>query len=363
MADNDVAPKVLSRSDFDAVLAIVDDCLERDAGIEVILARVAEALGCPVGVEVSQGGLYAAWPDGSLRAEAAPFSAITRALPDDSRVWIDTARDSLGGDVAVLLRRLGVAAKVALKLTGHTDDRDADLRTAVDADADESTRLRALERLGFGGQASVYAFALYGDADAVSRFADQVRSRSSFVRTARLGRIDIVLARDLEGVVGLGVPVGLRASFAGPGPASDVPRLWRHARLALRFALPSPRDSGTYLRDEAVLNDSSSIGGYLLLAETLTVTQLAQVSDVRRLNHLVREQGTEMLVCLEAVAATDSLRKAAALLHLHHNSVANRVERAQRYLGFDVMERYGRNRLFIALVLRRLLESGRLFGS
>lgn len=346
-----------------AALELIDDCLERDTRIEVILTRTAEALGCAVGVEVSQGALYAAEPDGVLAAVAPPGPAVSRVLRDGSKVWIAGSRADLGPDMDRLLRRLGIAAKVAFRLADRAQDDDADVKVAVDPEVEEAARRRALERVGLGGSGPLTTFALYGDAESVAVFVDRVSARCAFARLAQLGPIYILLAKGLAELGGLGVPVGLRASYSAPVSAADLPEAWRHARLALRFARPSPRDSGVYVRDEAVLNDSSNTGGYLLLAEVLTVAQISQVPDVRRLNHLVREQGAEMLVCLEAVAATDSLRKAAALLHLHHNSVASRVERAERYLGFGLMEPYGRTRLFMALVLRRLLESGRLFGS
>jgi DNA-binding PucR family transcriptional regulator len=42
---------------------------------------------------------------------------------------------------------------------------------------------------------------------------------------------------------------------------------------------------------------------------------------------------------------------------LHHNSVATRVQRAERLLGFSITEPYGRSRLLLGLVLRRLRDS------
>lgn len=173
--------------------------------------------------------------------------------------------------------------------------------------------------------------------------------------------LHLILATDLDPTAVLGVPVGARAAFAGPYPASRAPEAWRLARVALRFARPSPRAYGPYSMDEATLVDAAQLGAHAVLAETLSAERIARVPDVRRLNRLVDECGEDMLVCLEAVAATESVRKAARLLHRHHNSVTHRVERAERYLGFSFTEPYGRPRLFLALVLRRLQDSGHLF--
>jgi molybdenum-dependent DNA-binding transcriptional regulator ModE len=64
---------------------------------------------------------------------------------------------------------------------------------------------------------------------------------------------------------------------------------------------------------------------------------------------------------LLAVAATDSLRQAGRTAHLHHNSVAHRVERAEKVLGFACTEPFGRARLLLTLTLHRLLESRKRF--
>lgn len=204
-------------------------------------------------------------------------------------------------------------------------------------------------------------FALAGPPGVAGAFVDGLRGLTPVVLHAPVGAVQLVVAKELDPGDVPGVPVGARAAFAGPCPAADAPQAWQLARTALRFARPSTRARGPYGVEEATLVDAARLGGYALLAETLSAEQIAPVPDVRQLGRLVDDHGDDMLVCLEAVAATDSVRKAARLLHRHHNSVAYRVERAQRYLGFSFTEPYGRTRLFLALVLRRLQESGDLY--
>ncbi|MGC9537423.1 hypothetical protein [Streptomyces sp. UG1] len=139
--------------------------------------------------------------------------------------------------------------------------------------------------------------------------------------------LHLVLARALDPAVVPGVPAELAWGSPDHVPPDRHPRHGGRQRLALRFARPSPRAYGSYTMDEAVLVDGARLWGYALPAETLSAERIARVPDVCRLNRLVDEHGEDMLVCLEAVAATDSLRKAACQLHRHHNSVAYRVER------------------------------------
>ncbi|MGC5014115.1 helix-turn-helix domain-containing protein [Streptosporangium sp. DT93] len=63
----------------------------------------------------------------------------------------------------------------------------------------------------------------------------------------------------------------------------------------------------------------------------------------------------EDLETLDAYCETGSLRRAADLLHLHHSSVARRVEQLGRSLGLDLTEPAGMTRARLALTAWRLL--------
>ncbi|MFJ9176457.1 helix-turn-helix domain-containing protein [Streptomyces sp. NPDC102360] len=351
--------------DLEAVLRLIDDLAESDANPGVLLDRTATALGRPVGIRTEQGEVWTGAPHGRPPDPVVPGLVVTRDLPGTGQVWIDTDGLPLtGAETALLLRRLGIAAKVALLgrvPAAHPVEDGVALRSAVDAGVAPAERARTWLRFGIGETSVVTVFALTGPAGAAGAFVDGLRGRTPVVLHATVGTIELVVAKELDPDDVPGVPVGARAAFAGPCPAADAPRAWQRARSALRFARPSTRAHGPYAVEEAALVDAAGLGGYALLAETLSAEQIAPVPDVRQLGLLVDDHGDDMLVCLEAVAATDSVRKAARLLHRHHNSVAYRVERAQRYLGFSFTEPYGRTRLFLALVLRRLQESGDLF--
>ncbi|MFJ8925661.1 helix-turn-helix domain-containing protein [Streptomyces sp. NPDC102364] len=354
--------------DLEAVLRLVDELAESDADLGVLLERTAGALGRAVGIRTVQGEVRTAVPDGRPAGEAgqaAPGRVVTRELPGTGHVWIDTDGLPLTeAETTLLLRRLGIGAKVALLGRVPAARPVADgvaLRSVVDGGVDASERARTWLRLGLSEASTTTVFALAGPPGAAGAFVDGLRGLTPVVLHAPVGTVQLVVAKELDPGDVPGVPVGARAAFAGPCPAADAPRAWQLARTALRFARPSTRARGPYGVEEATLVDAARLGGYALLAETLSAEQIAPVPDVRQLGRLVDDHGDDMLVCLEAVAATDSVRKAARLLHRHHNSVAYRVERAQRYLGFSFTEPYGRTRLFLALVLRRLQESGDLY--
>ncbi len=64
----------------------------------------------------------------------------------------------------------------------------------------------------------------------------------------------------------------------------------------------------------------------------------------------------EDLDTLDAYCATGSLRRAADLLHLHHSSVARRLEQIGKTLGIDLTEPTGLLRASLALTAWRLLN-------
>ncbi|MGC4941680.1 helix-turn-helix domain-containing protein [Kribbella sp. DT2] len=64
----------------------------------------------------------------------------------------------------------------------------------------------------------------------------------------------------------------------------------------------------------------------------------------------------EDLKTLGAYCDTGSLRRAADLLHLHHSSVARRLDQIGRTLGIELTEPIGLTRAKLALTTWRLLD-------
>lgn len=353
-----------------ALLDELDELVERDADLRTVVQRTAAILDADVGVHHAAGPRLAAGPGGPLEPAEVPGGARTRTLPGGTIVWfagdslpVDGAGDDDGlahaGLTDTALRRFGVAVKAALRQPAASSRPDA-LRIAVDGTAGERDRVSALRRLGLRPDVDVTLIAVSGPPGDVGTLLGRIRRAASTAHHLVDRGVHLVLAADVGDLTSLDVPVGLRAAFTPAEPAIEAPAAWRAARRALRFALPSTHARGPYGVSEAVFVNSTALGGYALLAELLRPEHIAQERDVQLIGELYQESGQAMLLTLEAVAATDSLRKAARSVHLHHNSVAHRVERAEKVLGFRLTEPYGRTRLFLALVLRRLLDSAHL---
>ena len=128
----------------------------------------------------------------------------------------------------------------------------------------------------------------------------------------------------------------------GAGPV--VPhRSWREARTALRFA---------GARRPVVHHDD--LGALALLAH-VPDDALAGNPDVTALAALAERP--EDLETLDVYCATGSLRRAAELLHLHHSSVARRLDQIGTCLGFELTDPAGLLRAGLALAARRLLDA------
>jgi sugar diacid utilization regulator len=134
-------------------------------------------------------------------------------------------------------------------------------------------------------------------------------------------------------------PVGVRA---GIGTAQSPDRSWREARTALRFT--SPR--------EPVLR-YGDLGALALLAE-IPSGAARDNADVAAITRMA--SSSEDLETLDAYCAAGSLRRAADLLHMHHTSVARRLERIGKALGIDLTAPAGLTQARIALTTWRLLD-------
>ncbi|HEV2638616.1 MAG TPA: helix-turn-helix domain-containing protein [Actinocrinis sp.] len=100
------------------------------------------------------------------------------------------------------------------------------------------------------------------------------------------------------------------------------------------------------------------LGAVALLAVKLTSAE-AFVPDVRNLNEAESAvPGT--LATLAALTVHDSVRKAAAELHIHHSTLQARLVHANTVLGYEAQSTTGRARLSLALAPRRIHLNGDL---
>ncbi|MGW4525291.1 helix-turn-helix domain-containing protein [Amycolatopsis sp. NPDC004378] len=332
----------LSGLDADAenavrVIGFFDRLITGRAGLDALVRSTAELAGCPVGVHAPGQGL-------SLRADASgdvttpgtpPPGAATRALEGGVEVWV--ARD--GAPIPLddmLLERFAIAAAILLEHTGVPRPELGDpalIELVLSEDVGTAERSRALHLLGIGPAARLRVLAGTG--------VDGLAGRS-----AQLGGVRAVLTGAAPGPL----PDGGRAGIGPEVPALDVARSWAAARTALRF---------TSAAEPVVWWDR--LGSLAPLAGKLAEADFAELADVRALDRLAAEvHGDDTLSALDALCATGSARKAAAVLHRHHSTMPARLARAEAVLGFEVDSPAGRFRLHLALMLRRLRDNAGL---
>jgi hypothetical protein len=354
----------LSALDADAasavrVIGFFDALVEQDANIDTVLRRTASLAECAVGVRTADGHLSErADPSGVLRFGEPPADARVHRMPSGGVIWIERAGARLPLD-DLLIERFAIATTVALGRGARAvDELDpaALLRVAISPVEDESTRARVLARLGIEATSVLCLAAIAGTPQDVEEIACRLGSARPTVLTTSVDSIHVLVCRQPV-LRELAVPVGSRAGLSAPHAALLLPAAWREARIALRYARPS-QHRPPYGVGEAAFVAFDQLGGFAAIAERLTAEEINEIEDVRRLDQLDQDNDDgSVLHTLEVVAATGSLRSAAAVLHLHHNSVAHRVARAERVLGFSTSEPYARSRLLLGLMLRRLRDS------
>ncbi|MDT7743151.1 MAG: hypothetical protein QOE59_2229, partial [Actinomycetota bacterium] len=203
----------------------------------------------------------------------------------------------------------------------------------ISSESDEAARARALRLLGFAADLPVRVVAVRSP-----RPLDQVATRicpGRPVKAATVAGVGVVLATTLDPSR---FPAGVRA---GIGDAATPHHSWRDARTALRFTSP---------RRPVVRH--GELGALALLAH-VSHDELGANPDVATVTRLA--QRPDDLETLDVYCAAGSLRRAADLLHLHHSSLARRLDQIGKAFGFDLTEPAGALRAGLALTAWRLL--------
>lgn len=224
------------------------------------------------------------------------------------------------------------------------------LELAVSRAAAGPERTRALHLLGWTPCAEVTALAALGPVEQVDELAASLRHLGAQPRRAIIA---LVHAMVIDGPLpaAVDVPDSLMIGVGATGFAVEAATSFEQAVRALRYAT-SVADAGATSRPVV---HTAELGPFEFLAGTLRSADVRGVADVEVLDGLAATPGGSGVVqALEAVAQAGSLREAARRIHLHHNSIAARVRRAEEVLGYRVTEPAGVARLQLALALRRL---------
>ncbi|MFG3258793.1 helix-turn-helix domain-containing protein [Streptomyces sp. NPDC048172] len=286
-------------------------------------------------------------PDPDPDQGPAPTPSLTAPVTLDDEeigtVWLERTGPPRTLD-PVLLDRFALAVAAVVERYGPARTTMADpalVELVISSGSDEAARARALRLLGFAGGLPVQVLAVRTRVP-LDRVGGLV-CPSRPVKAAPVGDVGVVLATTVDRAR---LPAGVRA---GIGAAESPDRSWREARTALRF---------TTARQPVVHH--AELGALALLAQVPPETARAN-PDVAALARVAAgapkdAAASEALETLDAYCATGSLRRAADLLHLHHSSVARRVEQLGKALDFDLTEPTGLLRARLALTAWRLLE-------
>jgi hypothetical protein len=307
------------------------------------LARASAGLAeCVAGIRLHGTGQAVRFSPDGKEASAPPPPSSTAALitldeEEIGTVWLE--RPGTPGPLdEVLLDRLAIAVATVVEKYGPARTTMADpalVELVISSDSDEAARARALRLLGFAADLPVRVVAVRSQLplDQVAGLVCPDRP----VKAAPVADVGVILATTLDPAR---LPAGIRA---GIGAADSPDRSWREARTALRF---------TTSRQPVVRYDG--LGALALLAH---VPQDA-ARDNADVAAIARMAGNpEDLDTLDTYCATGSLRRAADLLHLHHSSVARRLEQLGKALGIELTAPTGLLRARLALTAWRLLDN------
>ncbi|MFF1506577.1 helix-turn-helix domain-containing protein [Streptomyces sp. NPDC058326] len=324
------------------ILAFYDTLMRRRVDLPALARASAGLAECVTGIRLHGTGRTIRFaPDG--RQATTPPSPASTTLPitlDEEEIgtaWLERPGSPNPLD-EVLLDRLALATAAAVERYGPARTTMADpalVELAVSSDGDEVARARALRLLGFAADLPVHVVAVRSrlPLDRIGGLICPARP----VKAAPLADVGVILATTLDPAR---FPAGVRA---GIGAAGSPDRSWREARAALRFTTP---------REPVVRH--ADLGALALLAQ-LPPDALRDNADVAAIARVAGNPGD--METLDAYCGTGSLRRAADLLHLHHSSVARRLEHIARTLDIELTEPAGLTRVRLALTAWRLLDA------
>ncbi|MEU5429366.1 helix-turn-helix domain-containing protein [Streptomyces olivoreticuli] len=322
------------------IVAFYDTLMRRRVDLPALVRASAGLAECVAGIRLhGTGRATRVSPHGKeASTPPSPASATAPVILDEEEigtVWLERPGPPNPLD-EVLLDRLAIAAATAVERYGPARTTMADpalVELAISSDSDEAAGARALRLLGFTAGLPVHVVAVRSrlPLDRIGGLVCPARP----VKAARLADVGVILATTVDRAW---FPAGVHA---GIGAAESPCRSWQQARTALRFTTPR----------EPVIR-YADLGALALLAE-IPQDAVRDNADVAAIARIAGRP--EDLETLDAYCATGSLRRAADLLHLHHSSVARRLEQIGRTLGFDLTEPTGPIRARLALTAWRLL--------
>lgn len=335
-----------SSGDHDRISAFFDRQLLEASDLNDLLRATAEMCGGAVGLVRPDGTLLTSSALG--RMPESEETRVVRALPGGGEIWADATRV----DAHLVLERLAVVVGVLDRIASARVVPGMTSFELLSSDnAPVSHRSAALRRLGLTSTDQVRVAVFSGPTAGVREFGADLRKRFRVD-----GQIEdrectfFLIPSDHTTLAIDGVPTGVRAGYSRPFPAALTNHALTNALGVYKYTRPSPGPDPRNVGSIGVWVDGARVRGFEVLLR-LRPEDYADVSDLHGLEALVEEHGPIILQILQAYSTTESMRAAAALVHMHHNTMAHWVQRAKVALGYSEDESLQRAKIFIALCL------------
>ncbi|MFJ5303248.1 helix-turn-helix domain-containing protein [Streptomyces sp. NPDC088350] len=343
------------------VIGYFDRLAESRAGLEALVRGAAVLAGCAARlVDAERRVRVRVEADGTRRdSESPPDPAWPSAALTPggaSALWLERTAEAAPSVVdAVILERAAGAVRIVLDRTrGRIPADDPELvETLLDATAPGTARLHAARRLGLDTADPATRARVVAPLDGRPRIVAAPRDTGTSGGGRHLspaahpdGDPQTAPAHPVPVHLGDEPPVG-RLGVGPAVPVLDLPRSWAAARTALRFTA-----DGTAQDPGQRVVHADELGGIALLAD-LVAPGAEPPPDVHDLE-AAAANAPWLLATLNAVAATTSLRAAAAGINVHHSTLQDRLTHAESLLGWPVRTPQGRLRLQLALTMRHL---------
>jgi hypothetical protein len=335
------------------IIELFDKLAQERLALDELVRSAAMFSECSVGVADAEGNVIVRMTGNGRRLEPYRPETVAAQQFGGGEVWLERQGPPLALDELVLERFAAAVAitlkreRAALPIRGTAALVELIIRRA----ADEEDRRRAIQMFGLVPESPIRVLAV------TPPLGDISTSRLSPLGRAVVQELMAVIVHgdaDLRACLG-GATGGTRIGVGPCVPAAEAWRSWQAARLATRFAHDDNGSAASALLPDASVVFWEDLGGLTTLAEYVPPDAISTIPDVAALDRLASERtGMVTLTALRALCETESIRVAARALHMHHSSIAQRLDHAEVVLGYSVRTALGRNRLAIALALRRL---------
>ena len=316
--------------DTASALRVIDhfDRLVDERASTAAVVRAAAALaGSTAGLHDAARALVKRFaPDGRSQVATVEGDWRHEPVPGQPGSWLWLERTGEDGPLDALILERAARALQALG-TGTPDPSAGGLvRIACDPEATDADRRDAVARLGLTGPVTA------------------VLTPSANLRATLFSTVGALVVALLPGTAT--IPEGIRAGAATASDPMQLPTAFEQARTALRLAAEVGGLAPSVVRYE-------DLGALAVIAERISADEAAGVGDVRRLEELL-DRHPWVVDTLHAVLDQPSLRQSAAMLHVHHSTLQERLTWLSGQLGYSPAKGRGRQRAAVAVLLWRV---------